>query len=130
MPWKRARFEQLFERWLWRLRLIAVLPVLMSLLGSMITFVFGTIEIIHSLNTLFKANTLGMSAFAKELGKLVGGIDFCLIGIALMIFGYGIYELIISDIEAARPSGKENSLLDIRSLNSLKEKLVKVIVVV
>jgi uncharacterized membrane protein YqhA len=129
MPWKRAKVEQLFERWLWRLRLIAVLPVLMSLLGSMITFVFGTIEIIHSLNTLFKANALGMSAFAKELGKLVGGIDFYLIGIALMIFGYGIYELIISDIEAARPSGKENSLLDIRSLNSLKEKLVKVIVV-
>lgn len=63
-------------------------------------------------------------------------MDLYLIGIALLIFGYGVYELLISDIEAARPApGEESSgsdgsgLLDIRSLDALKEKLVKVIVV-
>jgi uncharacterized membrane protein YqhA len=54
-----------------------------------------------------------------------------LIGIALMIFGYGVYELLISNIEAAHEDGKDggSGLLDIRSLEDLKEKLVKVIVV-
>ena len=33
------------------------------------------------------------------IGKVVGGIDYYLIGIALLIFGYGIYELVISDID-------------------------------
>ena len=28
------------------------------------------------------------------IGKVVGGIDYYLIGIALLIFGYGIYELV------------------------------------
>ena len=30
---------------------------------------------------------------------MVGGIDYYLIGIALLIFGYGIYELVIADID-------------------------------
>ncbi len=61
----------------------------------------------------------------------MGGVDLYLIGIALMIFGYGVYELLISNIEAAHLDGKDggSDLLDIRSLDYLKEKLVKVIVV-
>lgn len=55
----------------------------------------------------------------------------CRFGIALLIFGYGVYELLISNIEAAHQDGKGDGsgLLDIRSLDDLKEKLVKVIVV-
>ena len=105
-----------FERWLWRFRLIAILPVVMSLLSAAAAFVCGTLEILHSL---------------QLLGELVGGVDLYLIGIALLIFGYGVYELLISDIEAARIPGHDggSGLLDIRTLDALKEKLVKVIVV-
>jgi len=60
----------------------------------------------------------------------VTGIDLYLIGIALMIFGYGLYELLISPIDTARdPEKGGDSLLDIRDLDQLKEKLVKVLVV-
>lgn len=112
----RSSLERRFERWLWRFRLIAILPVVMSLLSAAAALVCGTLEILHSL---------------QLLGELVGGVDLYLIGIALLIFGYGVYELLISDIEAARlpGSGGGNGLLDIRSLDALKEKLVKVIVV-
>ena len=34
------------------------------------------------------------------IGKVVGGTDYYLIGIAFLIFGYGIYEVVISDIDA------------------------------
>lgn len=122
--------EQWFERLLWKFRLIAILPVVMSLLGSAATFISGTQEILHSIRLLLDASPEDSRAVAILLGELVGGVDLYLIGIALMIFGYGVYELLISDIEAARgPSAGGNGLLDIRSLDVLKEKLVKVIVV-
>ena len=39
------RVEALFERFLWKLRLIAILPVIMSLTSTGVTFVLGTLEI-------------------------------------------------------------------------------------
>jgi uncharacterized membrane protein YqhA len=127
----RSSLERRFERWLWRFRLIAILPVVMSLLSAAAAFVCGTLEILHSLQLLVHGSGDESSTVSKLLGELVGGVDLYLIGIALLIFGYGVYELLISDIEAARlpGSGGGNGLLDIRSLDALKEKLVKVIVV-
>jgi uncharacterized membrane protein YqhA len=127
----RQRLEQRLERWLWQFRLIAIVPVIMSLLSSAAAFWCGSREILHALGLLLDKEPDTSQAVAKLLGELVGGIDLYLIGIALMIFGYGVYELLISDIEAAREpgGGASSGLLDIRSLDGLKEKLVKVIVV-
>ncbi|MEN9539920.1 MAG: hypothetical protein RLZZ459_11 [Cyanobacteriota bacterium] len=131
-----SRLEHHFERWLWRFRLIAIVPVVMSLLSSAAAFLSGSKEILYALRLLWGSPPDDSRQVAKLLGMLVGGVDLYLIGIALLIFGYGVYELLISDIEAARPApGEESSgsdgsgLLDIRSLDALKEKLVKVIVV-
>jgi uncharacterized membrane protein YqhA len=63
---------------------------------------------------------------------VVSGIDFYLIGVALLIFGYGLYELLISEIDVYRAQSDTDDsggLLDIRNLDQLKEKLVKVLVV-
>ena len=62
---------------------------------------------------------------------MIGGIDYYVIGIALLIFGYGIYELVISDIDPRDESIPERrrNLLSITSLESLKQKLSNVIVV-
>ena len=60
-----------------------------------------------------------------------GGINYSLIGIALLIFGYGIYELVVSDIDPRQKEKSElrRNLLNINSLDSLKQKLTKVIIV-
>ena len=49
----------------------------------------------------------------------------------LLIFGYGIYELVVSDIDPRQQEQSElrRNLLNIDSLDSLKQKLTKVIVV-
>jgi uncharacterized membrane protein YqhA len=127
----RQRLEWLFERWLWRFRLIAIVPVLMSLLSAAAAFLCGSLEVLGALKVLLDGSGETSYAIAKQLGQLVGGVDLYLIGIALLIFGYGVYELLISNIEAAHQDGKGggSSLLDIRNLDDLKEKLVKVIVV-
>jgi uncharacterized membrane protein YqhA len=131
MAHHQQRLERLFERWLWRFRLIAIVPVLMSLLSAAAAFLCGTLEVLGALKVLLDSSGDTSYTIAKQLGKLVGGVDLYLIGIALLIFGYGVYELLISNIEAAHQdrTGGGNGLLDIRSLDDLKEKLVKVIVV-
>ncbi len=123
------RGEQRFERMLWRLRLIAILPVIMSLASTVVTFVLGTAEIGKAMLGLGHAAEEDKAYMAKLLGGVVTGIDLYLIGIALLIFGYGVYELLISPIDAARESTGGSGLLDIRNLDQLKEKLVKVLVV-
>ena len=127
----RQRLEWLIERWLWRFRLIAIVPVVMSLLSAAAAFLCGTLEVLAALKVVLDGSGETSYEIAKQLGKLVGGVDLYLIGIALLIFGYGVYELLISNIEAAHQDGKGggNGLLDIRNLDDLKEKLVKVIVV-
>jgi uncharacterized membrane protein YqhA len=97
-----------------------------------VTFVLGTLEIGKAILGLsHAADAVEKGYLAKLLGGVVTGIDLYLIGIALLIFGYGVYELLISPIDHARQgSGRMRSgLLEISSLDQLKEKLVKVLVV-
>ncbi|MEB3173387.1 MAG: YqhA family protein [Cyanobacteriota bacterium] len=123
------RLELRLERTIWRIRLVAILPVVMSLLSSVATFILGTKQIFKALFMLNSDSTL-KSYIAELLGSIIGGIDLYLIGIALLIFGYGVYELLISPIDPAREDDELGSgLLDIRDLDQLKEKLVKVLVV-
>ena len=123
------RLELKLEKALWRFRLVAILPVVMSLVSSLVTFVLGTKEIVRSLLMLDDSST-SKTYLGQVLGSIVGGVDLYLIGIALLIFGYGVYELLISPIDPARDDHDQgNGLLDIRNLDQLKEKLVKVLVV-
>ncbi len=130
VPSVSKRLEFLFEAWLWRYRLVAILPVLFSLASTGVTFVLGTKEIVMALLNLGNADGGGKDYMAQMLGGVVTGVDLYLIGIALLIFGYGVYELLISPMEAARrPGHAGEGLLEIRDLDQLKEKLVKVLVV-
>ena len=61
----------------------------------------------------------------------MGGIDYYIIGIVLLIFGYVIYEFIISDIDPRLQdlTDDRRNILSINSLESLKQKLTNVIIV-
>jgi uncharacterized membrane protein YqhA len=127
---RKARYESRFEHLLWRFRLVTILPVVMSLLGSVSCFILGTQEEVHALQKLF-SGYLNPEKSILLLGKVVGGIDYYVIGIALLIFGYGIYELIISDIDPRLQdlSQERRNILSITSLEGLKQKLTNVIIV-
>ena len=125
-----SRLERSFERLIWNFRLITLIPVVMSLLGSVSCFVIGTYAELSVLRQVIEGR-FGHTSSTLLIGKVVGGIDYYLIGIALLIFGYGIYELVISDIDPRQqdPSTVRRNLLNIESLDGLKQKLTKVIVV-
>jgi uncharacterized membrane protein YqhA len=134
-PSKRLRLQKKLELFwesvLWRFRLIAIVPVVMSLTSTMLTFALGTRDIIKSIK-FFLFTPESEKAANTALASVVSGIDFYLIGVALLIFGYGLYELLISEIDVYRAQSDTDDsggLLDIRNLDQLKEKLVKVLVV-
>lgn len=63
------------------------------------------------------------------LFKITSSIDLFLIGIVLLIFGFGVYELFVSEIDFADSKFSE-STLKIKSLDQLKNKIIKVIIIV
>lgn len=123
------RFELFIERLIWRIRLVAILPVVMSLLSSVASFIMGTKKIFRSL-WMVGVDSDAQSYVSQLLASIIGGVDLYLIGIALLIFGFGVYELLISPLDPARDDDHlGEGLLDIRNLDQLKEKLVKVLIV-
>ena len=125
-----SHLEHRFEALIWKFRLITLVPVVMSLLGSVSCFAIGTYAELSVLAKVVQGHFTHTNS-TLLIGKVVGGIDYYLIGIALLIFGYGIYELVVSDIDPRQqdPSDLRRNLLNIDSLDSLKQKLTKVIIV-
>ena len=117
--------ERVFEFLLWNSRLGVLLAVVFGILSSLVLFVIGSMEIWHTV----LGNIGTHSDYSQILIGIISGIDLYLIGIVLMIFSFGIYELFISKIEIARLH-KDLSILDIGSLDELKNKLLKVIIMV
>lgn len=125
---KPSKLEYIFESLLWKSRLITILAVVFSLIASLSLFVAGSYQCIYA-----------SMSFMKELGQkpnynylvvnVVGGIDLYLIGIVLLIFSFGVYELFISKIDPARQD-KDIQILEIQTLDQLKNKLLKVIIMV
>jgi uncharacterized membrane protein YqhA len=119
--------ENVFERALWSLRFIVLLGVIFGALSAIVLFIAGSVEIY---NILVEYIQSGHVSHNDILVTIIGAVDFYLIGLVLIIFTFGIYELFISDIDIARIEGGFGSLLDIENLDDLKNKIIKVIIMV
>ena len=121
--------ENKFEKFLWSFRYITILAVILSILSAFTLIVIGSWDIIEAVifyNPLFDTS---ISSNNELLFKLISAIDLFLIGIVLLIFGFGIYELFVSEIDFANSKFTE-STLKIRDLDQLKNKIIKVIIIV
>ena len=122
--------ERRFERLVWKFRLIRIVPVVLSLLGSVGCFVIGSVEVFNAFLVIMRLPFTTKSVAAKTIAQMVGGVDYFVIGIALLIFGYGIYELVISDFDPRLEGSEEQhtNILSVNSLQNLKNNLSNVIV--
>ena len=117
------------EKILWNFRYITILAVLLSIISAFSLIVLGSWDIIQAVifyNPLFDDS---ISNNNELLFKIISAIDLFLIGIVLLIFGFGIYELFVSEIDFANAKFTE-STLKIRDLDQLKNKIIKVIIIV
>ena len=126
----RNLLERLFEELLWKSRLIILLAVIFGVIASAALFLTGSYEIWHTITQIIPPENHEPD-YSKLLIGIIGAIDLYLIGIVLLIFSFGIYELFISEIDNARSEGnREHTILEISSLDELKTKLLKVIIMV
>lgn len=127
------RLERVFERVLWESRLMVILAVVSSIFAALVLTVMGTYDILLIFIELFHAFTdvETYEKYHKEaVIHIISAIDAYLIAMVLLIFGVGIYELFISKIDYAENDEKSSKVLMIHSLDQLKDKLAKVIVMV
>jgi len=121
--------NNIFEKILWNARYITILSVVLSIVSSFTLLVIGSWEIIEAVifyNPLFDES---ITSNNDLLFKIISAIDLFLIGIVLLIFGFGIYELFVSDIDFTNSKFNE-STLKIKDLDQLKNKIIKVIIIV
>jgi uncharacterized membrane protein YqhA len=127
-PKNQSMFERVFETALWNTRYVVFLGVLFSIIAAISLFVIGSYEIVQAI-AYHTPLTDPDSYHENLLVKIIGAIDLYLIGIVLMIFGFGIYELFISQIDIAR-TNTMITILEIENLDELKNKIIKVIIMV
>ncbi len=129
MPTKKpSRIEYVFESLLWKSRLITLLAVIFSLLASLTLFIAGSYQCMYAAVSFLRDMT-DKADYNYLVVNVIGGIDLYLIGIVLLIFSFGTYELFVSKIDPARQD-REINILEIKNLDGLKNKLLKVIVMV
>lgn len=124
--------EVFFEGALWRSRFLVIMAVVSSLFGSMALFLIGSIDMADVLIKTWGYYILNDHSYdlhAKVVGELIGAIDLYLIAVVLLIFSFGIYELFVSQIDEAKDS-ESSQILEIHSLDELKDKIAKVIIMV
>lgn len=127
--------EKFFENAMWQTRLFVLFAVIFGLLGSIVLFIVASVDIFEVLKYTIDvySNGLHPEKFHEEIvSKIIGAVDLYLIAVVMLIFSFGIYELFISKIDAACNEENENcsTILAIHSLDQLKDKIAKVIVMV
>ncbi len=124
--------EKIFESVLWNSRLFIILAVVFGMIGAVVLTIVASLDIFHVAHEAYKVITTGAHPehFHEVLvSGIIGAVDLYLIAVVMMLFSFGLYELFISKIDAAKKS-ESSKILEIRSLDQLKDKLAKVIVMV
>lgn len=132
-PAKKFMGEALLEGTLWRSRFVVLVAVIASLLTSFAIFYMTVIDVFYTIAHLSNYYELGDAERAElkamTVAHVVGSVDGFLLGAIMLIFSLGLYELFISKIDSANDKGSSKILI-INSLDDLKDKLAKVILMI
>ena len=125
--------ERLFESAMWKTRFLVIFAVLFGLLGAVVLFVVASMDIFVVAKYAF--DTIITHAHPENFHEdivsgIIGAVDLYLIAVVMLIFSFGIYELFISPIDHNEQAQDDSKILSITSLDQLKDKIAKVIVMV
>jgi len=132
--------ERVFENFLWKSRFIVLTAVVASLVSSFILFFMATADVFALVVKAVKYATgqnAGSEPDAYEMfhsdvvSHVIGAVDDYLLATVLLIFALGLYELFISKIDQADEDSRYSSqILLIKSLDDLKDRLAKVVLMI
>ena len=128
--------ERLFEAMIWNSRFVVIVAVLASLITAFAMFYMASVDayyIVTHLIDYISPDLIGEARKdfrAETVTHVVEVIDGYLLATVLLIFSLGLYELFISKIEQAEESETASSVLAIHSLDDLKTRLGRVIIMI
>ncbi len=119
---------------LWNVRLIMIVPVIVSLIVAAGVLFITTIDVVALSSSLLRYGTVEAASrsplYIEIISSVISVVDGYLLGAILIIFGLGLYELFIEKIDAAENSELAGRLLLIHSLDDLKDRLANLILVI
>jgi len=125
--------EKFFENAMWKTRFLVILAVIFGLLGAVVLFVVASMDIygvaVYAFNTII-THAHPENFHEDIVSGIIGAVDLYLIAVVMLIFSFGIYELFISPIDHSSEAKEDSKILSITSLDQLKDKIAKVIVMV
>jgi len=134
------KLENGIEKFLWGFRIIIILGVFGLLTSSIVIFLVGAIETIALLKLFviqLSENGIhfSLAAYNTIIVHIISTIDDFLLGMVLLIFGLGTYDLFISKLDIAEDRSKNNNIrrpdwLRIGSLDELKSILGKIVLMI
>ena len=129
-------FERLFEKALWNGRFVVVVAVVASMAAATAIFYMATVDVvylvIHMLNYADPSMAIEVrkAIHDETITHVVEVVDGYLLATFMLIFALGMYELFVSDIDEAHGSKASSKILVIESLDDLKSRLAKVILMI
>ena len=131
---KQSSAEKGFESLLWNSRFVVLLAVIASLIMAFGIFYLTTIDVYYTLAHLSHYHELTgadrAELKAQTVAHVVAAVDGFLLGTIMLIFSLGLYELFINKIQAAEGKQGASQILIINTLDDLKNKLAKVILLI
>ena len=109
------------------------LAVIGSILSALMLMIMGATDIalVVKNGLLVATGAPGSEHFQEtSITIIIRAVDAFLIGTVMLIFGLGLYELFISKIDVAEGESGTSNVLVVHSLDQLKEKIGKVIIMV
>lgn len=128
--------ESLLEGTLWNSRFIIFLAVLGSMLAAITIFLMASVDVWMLMQHAMHYADASLTDEARKVlhdstvSHIVEVVDGYLLAVVLLIFSLGLYELFISDIDQAHGSKASSKILVISSLDDLKSRLAKVILMI
>lgn len=129
---EQSSIERLAENGLWSTRWFVIFAVIFGLLASLVLFLLASLDILAVVKEVWLAyfgHEHPENLHADVVGNIIGAVDLYLIAVVLLIFSFGLYELFISPVDVAKESDA-SKVLEIHSLDQLKDKISKVIIMV
>ena len=128
--------ETWFEGSLWSSRFYLLAAVWAVCFAGFVIFYMATVDVVYLAQHMLHYADPEMTDEARKLlhdstvSHIVEVVDGYLLATVLLIFSFGLYELFISEIDQAKGSEGSSKVLVISSLDDLKSRLAKVIMMI
>lgn len=132
----KKNLETAFEGVLWQSRFIVLFAVIASLFCSVTMFYMATVDAFYTVVHFIPYADPALEGVARAelrsqtITHIVEIVDGYLLATVLLIFALGLYELFISRIGVAENTETASNVLIINSLDDLKARLAKVILMI